>query len=166
MSCLIGLDRLKAKLNLAGKLLEHKAANRIQAAAMDVLVAAASVTPQWSGDTAASWQIVIGENYPDKGRTALWQKNWWENEHPSFKGDETAIDVARAAGYNIKDIKWYDYVRLVNGSQDAKTIASLPDTEFRQGNYIPSDVMALAYLTTRYSFLTPTNSNFNLFATP
>lgn len=167
MTCLIGLDRLKVKLKVVGKMLEHKAANRIQAAAMDVLVTAASMTPQWSGDTAASWQIVLDENAPDRGRTVLWQPFWWMNEHPSLRGDEGAIDIARSVGgYSIKDIKWYDYVRLVNGSQDAESISKKPDSEFRNGNYIPADVMAVAYLTSRYSFLTPSNSNFNLFAAP
>jgi hypothetical protein len=110
-------------------------------------------TPQWSGDLAASWQVLVGKGavVMDAPYTAL--KGEWEpgDVAPHFIGDRGAVNLAvkRNEAF-IKLIRWNSVVRIENNSKTLLTGDGNPanpglitEQNLREGNYIPGDIMAV-----------------------
>lgn len=115
--------------------------------------------PQWSGNTAAMWQIVTPTVGVNPENTSLYLGEGWPTLSglESFIGDERAWRVAlKAAKPALASIKYNTRINIQNPSDMAEELATDPDAEqgLRNGNYIPGDVMAVNYATAKYKLST------------
>ena len=60
-SMISNLGSFKKTLAYHKRRIKETATQRVQRFTKDVLIDLAKNTPQWSGDLAASWQVVVGE---------------------------------------------------------------------------------------------------------
>lgn len=114
--------------------------------------------PQWSGNTAAMWQIRTPSVQESSANTELYQEHWEDLiGKPSYIGDEGAWKVALAAAKPaLRSIKYNTRIDIRNPSPVADDLATEPDVEsrLRRGNFIPNDVMAVNFTATKYKLST------------
>jgi hypothetical protein len=120
-------------------------------------------TPQWSGNTAASWRVDLNYKPAVEGLTRLALDNWQEfSGEPSFKGEEEAWVAALAINQgHLAAIKYNSVIRIVNNAPYAEDLATRTevDLKLRQGNYIPGDVMAIRTVAAKYKLGASTKTN-------
>lgn len=115
-------------------------------------------TPQWSGNTAASWKIELNYLDTDYTQSSLYlgsDDDAWRNiiNSPKFKGDKEAWTVALAANIKaLEAIRYNSQIRIVNVGVYAGELATAPERELklRSGNYIQGDVMAVKTVTFKH----------------
>lgn len=130
---------------------------RYQRLVRDMLKDLAKNTPQWSGDLAASWQVMVGANNQvatDPGYTYL--KDEVAAVDPKWKGDKAAVEHALQVNRDaIAKIRYNSHVSIQNVSQTLtegdRGDNPLDEKSLRPGNYIPGDVMATALVASKYS---------------
>lgn len=159
---LSGLNKYRKKTEKEKARVKQGAANYIRNNVKLVLKDLVLNTPQWSGNTAASWRIDLNYMPASESPSKLWVPDWnflnpqsdeYQGTPPSFIGDKDAWTVAKAeAQAPLKAIRYNSVVRIVNTSPYAGELASSPEAELelRKGNYIPGDVMAINYVTAKY----------------
>lgn len=134
-------------------MIKQGAANFVRQQTTKVLKDLVLNTPQWSGNTAASWQIETPSVPVSYEPTALAVEDWKDVENPSFIGDAKAWKEALAnAQPALKSIRYNSTIQLKNTAPFSDELATLPEEELklRKGNYIPGDVMAVYLATSKY----------------
>jgi hypothetical protein len=113
-------------------------------------------TPQWSGDLAASWQVVTGAKgsptpLPATGFKANLPGKGYEWPAPHQKGDRPAVDYALVNNsFIIESIRWNSKVSIqnINPTQDKLSEEALRPVNRPE---ISGDIMAAAYVAARWS---------------
>jgi len=108
----------------------------------------ATNTPQWSGDLAASWQVVVGgETYP-LGQTGF-KSNPIVRPAPHFKGDSEAVNYAMEMNAGmLSQIRYNKKISIVNNNPTVDAIET--EGQLRPGNFISGDFMAVKYVAQKY----------------
>ena len=131
------------------------ATSRYQNFVTAVLTDLAKNTPQWSGDLAASWQVVVGRGSTPDARNMFIKSVPYERPAPHSKGDMEAVNVA--LNFNreaIGSIRWNSIVSLANSNRTVGEIrVKGGDAWLRPANRpsIPGDIMAVAFVAHKYS---------------
>lgn len=145
-------DSLRASQARANDIITHRYQNLVRKMLKDL----ASHTPQWSGDLAASWQVLVGRDNQtahDKGYTTLKT----DLGSVKFIGDPAAVTYA--VTYNepaIQRIRWNSVVSIQNASKTlvgdmAEGNPPLSEEWLRDGNFIPGDFMAVNFVAAKYA---------------
>lgn len=139
-----GLDDFKRKLKMDQLRLERRVTNAIQNLVWDVFTDLAVITPQWSGNMAANWFIVLGSD-PTPDAIPYNVGEFWpvtrgmldNGFFPNQQGDEEAINASMSREYNkIKRIRWNSKIRIVNPVDYAdKVEGGDEDTPIRAVNF-------------------------------
>lgn len=121
-------------------------------------------TPQWSGDLAASWEVVVGAGgQPTAYHQTPFKSNPIEYPAPYFKGSMEAVKYALYVNsFAIDTLTWNNIVSIVNVNPTVKAIGNgventnraLPGkkrTSLRPGNYIPGDIMAVNFVAHKWA---------------
>lgn len=157
-----GINKYRQKTEKQKARVKQGAANYIRNNTKAILKALVLNTPQWSGNTAASWRIDLNYLPASDGPSKLAVPDWnflnpqsdeYQGTPPKFIGDKEAWEVAKAAAEPaLKSIRYNTIVRIVNSAPYAGELASSPEEELklRKGNFIPGDVMAINYVTAKY----------------
>lgn len=159
---LSGLNNYRKKTEKQKARIKQGAANYIRANVRAVLKDLVLNTPQWSGDTAASWRIDLNYLPASDSPSALAVPDWnflnpqsseYQGTPPRFLGDTAAWAVAKAEAEGpLKAIRYNSVVRIVNTAPYAGELAvrSEDELKLRKGNFIPGDVMAVKYVSAKY----------------
>jgi hypothetical protein len=134
--------------------IEGKATARYQKFVKQTVRELSRNTPQWSGDLAASWQVIVGKGAiaADPPYTGLKGNYTLGDKAPHFIGDRGAVNLAvRLNADAIKSIRWNSVVRIENNSETLLTgdneedfnLGPITEQNLREGNYIPGDIMAV-----------------------
>lgn len=110
------------------------------------------MTPQWSGNTAASWRIEL--NYLPTVDHVPPEPDWRSVEDVKFKGDTEAWEYAKSVNRRHLDaIVYNSKISIVNNAPYADTLATDPSVKYRlrKGNFIPGDVMAVQTVVAKYN---------------
>lgn len=148
-----GLNKYKEKSEKQKALLKQKATEYLRASVRAVLRDLVLKTPQWSGNTAASWKIQTKSHPADWKPTRLYNPDWEDQKPVRFIGDKEAWKVALELNAAVlKSLRWNTTISIVNESDMALDLATDPDAEekLRPGNFIAGDVMAVAYVSAKY----------------
>lgn len=157
---LTGINKYMQKTAAQKARIKNGAANYVRAATRVVLRDLVLNTPQWSGNTAASWRIDLNTLPASEDPSSLYNEDWESvlnfGGEPSFIGDKRAWRVALADNAAaFKAIRYNTKVRIVNVAPFADELAteSEANLKLRPGNFIPGDVMALKLVSTKYKLL-------------
>jgi hypothetical protein len=116
----------------------------------DILTDLAKNTPQWSGDLAASWEVVVSANGVPSGYTSPFKSFPPAYPAPHEKGDMEAVKYAISNNKQTIDaIRWNNIVSVVNMNPTIKLIGD--GSKLRPGNYIPGDIMAVNFVAHKWS---------------
>jgi hypothetical protein len=151
---IVGVNGYLKKSKKQRAQIRNGAAEFVRGQAKKILKDLVLNTPQWTGNTAASWQIEtpsVSVSYYD---TVL-ERDWKELDRSTayFKGDTQAWKVALAnAQPALRSIRYNSTIKILNTAPYADELATLPEEELglRRGNYIPGDVMAVNLATAKY----------------
>jgi hypothetical protein len=159
-----GIEALRKRILNVSTKAEVSATKVLQIRTEKVLKELVLNTPQWSGSTAASWNVEIAA-YPaskalykvvsreltsEKAITGAWR----EQSPVRFKGDADAYAVS--AYWNasrIKSIRYNSKVSIVNVSPISDELATNPDFKLRPGNFIPGDYLAIQHTINKFKHL-------------
>lgn len=154
-----GINAYKAKTELQKARIKQRASDYVKQKVVAVLRDLVLNTPQYTGDTAASWTVKTSSFSVLTGHTPLKEAYWdtapWYREMPKFKGDKEAYRIALAVNDSIiSRLQWNSTISIVNTSPTAGKLASgsIPETKLRPGNYIPGDVLAVKYVIAKHKF--------------
>lgn len=150
---LVGINKYMQKSKAQQAQIKNGAANFVRGQTRKILRDLVLNTPQWSGNTAAMWQIGTPSAPVSYENTHLAKDDWWSIRPESFKGDTEAWKVALAnAQPALKSIRYNSTITIQNTAPYSDELATLPEEELklRKGNYIRGDVMAVAFATAKY----------------
>jgi hypothetical protein len=150
---IVGLNKYLTKSKKQQAQIKNGAANFVRGQTKKILKDLVLNTPQWSGNTAASWQIETPSSELKYYDTKLAVEDWQELNPAFFKGHLEAWRVALAnAQPALKSIRYNSRISIQNTAPYADELATLPESELklRKGNYIKGDVMAVALVSTKY----------------
>lgn len=152
MITVFGVNKFIRKTEKQKERIKQKASSYVQGVVRNVLRDLVLNTPQWSGNTAASWTVVTNQSGAASPYSALYESDWEEID-PKWIGDKQAWKEAWAANEaTVKSIKWNTLIAIKNNAPHADELATDPAAEdyLRPGNYIPGDVMAIKKVTAKY----------------
>ena len=116
----------------------------------DILTDLAKNTPQWSGDLAASWEVVVSAKGLPSGYTSPFKDFPYAYPAPHAKGDMEAVKYAiKNNKQTIDAILWNNIVSVVNMNPTVKAIGD--GSKLRPDNYIPGDIMAVNFVAHKYA---------------
>lgn len=109
-------------------------------------------TPQWSGDLAASWQIVSGAGQVPLTLAATpFKVENFRSIEPKQKGDRAAVNYALQANeFVLKSLRYNSIVSIQNTNS---TLNELTEEELRKVNRptIPGDMLAIKQVAAKWS---------------
>lgn len=178
MAALLNIPNWQSMTLAARKRIQSRATVYVRSRIKRVFEDAIRVSPQWSGNFAANWNIetnafgTVGYNKVKK--VDPWQTlKWWDTganngkvtdvqkdhnekykgQWARYAGDTDAIKFARGQVYEkIADIKWNTKVKLVNKSPIADQIED-GSVKLRRVNMVHGTLGVLAYLKSEHHFL-------------
>lgn len=119
MAGITGLESFRKHIDTLKKNVQGQITLRYRAYVKSMLYDLAVNTPQWSGDTAASWQVVAGKGSQAESVKSGLKVTPWRSLRGNEKqmGDMEAVNLAmqRNEG-NIAAIKWNSHVSIVNNN--------------------------------------------------
>lgn len=118
MGVLGGLNAWAVKSNSAKKKIKQKAGVYVQAKTKAVLLEALRVSPQWSGNFAANWDIVTSLNGQSGYTKAFKVDDWHSQKETAHKvGDRPAIAFNLMLNQDtIDSIKWNTKISITNNA--------------------------------------------------
>lgn len=155
---LFGVNKAILKTKKQRERLKNGATNYVKDTVRKVLKELVLNTPQWTGNTAASWAIhVTGGTLA--GHPTVFYTEGWEDAIPRFKGDPQAWAVARQENMrSFEAIRWNSKIKIINNAPFADELATMTDAEasklLRPNNYIRGDVMAVQTVAMKYKMST------------
>lgn len=143
------LSAIKHSIDMAKARLKGEVTAQIQGVVTMMLKDLAMNTPQWSGDLAASWQVVVGKGVsPIHLGDTPFKRRPYEYPPPHFKGDSGAVGFAMMQNQGeIASIKWNSTISIQNANP---TEAVINESNLRRGNFISGDIMAVKYVAQKY----------------
>lgn len=125
----------------------------------DILTDLAKNTPQWSGDLAASWEVVVSAKGVPSGYVSPFKRFPHEKDPPHKIGDMDAVKYAlKNNKQTIDAILWNNIVSVVNFNPTIKAIETAYENSankgrewLRPGNYIKGDFMAVNFVAHKYA---------------
>jgi hypothetical protein len=159
MTALISnLQSFNKTLKYANARVEHKATEYYRNFVRSLLRDLALHTPQYSGNLAASWQVVVGKaGQAEPMFENIVDERYWKaipEDDVKWMGDTRAVKAALK--YNepaIQSIRWNSHVFIAN-TYPALEDGEIAEIGLRQGNYIEGDFMAVSYVAQKYSHKT------------
>ena len=151
---IVGLNKYLSKSKKQQAQIRNGAANFVRGQTKSVLRDLVLNTPQWTGNTAASWQIEtpsVGLSYYGTSLERDWQELYKDTAY--FKGDTDAWTVALSnAQPALNSIRYNSTISIQKTAPYGDELATLSEEELglRKGNYIPGDVMAVNLATAKY----------------
>lgn len=158
----INVNAWKVKSAAAKAKIKSSANDYVRRTAFKVLNEALKVSPQWSGEYAASWELVVSASNVNYARTSPVYKSmkvtpWYSIDREDAKkvGSPEAIKYALAqASTEVDRIKWNTSIALINVSPTAHIVES-PDFKPRyDGGGATTPV--LAHLKMKFNYLNKT----------
>lgn len=121
-----------------------------------ILTDLAKNTPQWSGDLAASWEVVVGAGgEASTHHDTPFKQRPQQYPAPFFRGDMPAVKYALMVNsFAIDTIKWNNKVKIVNTNSTLRAIkakSSTGDGWLRPRNYISGDIMAVNFVAHKWN---------------
>ena len=120
-------------------------------------------TPQWSGDLAGSWTVLVGESlqgFKLKDYSNLKEEylGYYTEITPKWMGDKEALNYAvRNAQGDLSRIRYNSIISIVNTSPTSEKVDNTDNTIggklLRPGNYIPGDLLAINTVRLKYKYL-------------
>ena len=146
------LQAFRNSIKAAKGRLDGTVTDRYRKFVKQVLRDLAMQTPQWSGDLAASWQIVSGSSQIplDTGVTPF-KVTAYRSIEPKQMGDRAAVNYALQANELIlRSLRWNSVVSLQNTNS---TLNELTEEQLRVVNRpaIPGDLMAVKQVAAKWS---------------
>lgn len=141
------LSAVKHSINLAKAKLEGTVNSQMRGVATLMLRDLATNTPQWSGDLAASWQVVVGGDTAPLGETGFKQVPY-QTLYPHFKGDKEAVNFAMQD--NAGMLAQIRYNKSISIRNTNPTVDVIEEGKLRPNNFIPGDFMAVKYVAQKY----------------
>ena len=135
---------------------EHKATAYYRNFVRAVLKDLALNTPQWTGNLAASWQVVVGANAHAEPNLEVEVNpgvQWDDLDHTSasFKGEPDAVMACLTWNEGaIQSIRWNSHVAIINTYPDLEA-GEIKEEHLRHGNFIAGDIMAVSYVAQLYN---------------
>lgn len=154
------LSAIKHSIDMAKAKIEHTVTEQIRGVVTMMLKDLAMNTPQWSGDLAASWQVVVGKSVSPihLGDTPFKQRPY-KYPPPHSKGDPEAVGFALIQNQGeIASIRWNSTISIQNVNP---TEAVINETNLRPGNFIRGDIMAVKYVAQKYRDKNLKNTRFD-----
>ncbi len=161
-----GLNTYKKKTEAQKALIKSKATDLVRRRTREVLRFLVLNTPQFSGNTAASWRIDLNYKEANRSVSALYDGSLDEifaeggykepKEGLRLIGDEGAWKEAlRMNEAHFRAIRWNANVSIVNVSSVADGLESgdIAEETLRPGNYIPGDVMAVKTAALKFNLM-------------
>lgn len=149
---LVGLEKFAKHIKRIEGKVENHVTDKYKAFTLKILRELAENTPQWSGDLAASWQVVVGKgsepvpNYSTPLKVIPWKS--LTRTTAKFKGDDAAVVYAMEYSLGqIQLIRWNSHVKIVNTNP---TVAAIEGKTLRPDNYFKGDVMALHFVANKW----------------
>lgn len=147
-----GVNKFIRKTKKQKELLKQKPSEYVRRMTQRILTELVMLTPQWTGNTAASWRIVTSGVSASGGRSPLYREDW-QNVTSKFRGDKEALQIALAENAAaLASIRYNSKIKIVNVAPFADELATDPhiENQLRTGNFIPGDVMAVKTVTAKY----------------
>ena len=128
-----------------------QATKRYQKFVTAILTDLAKNTPQWSGDLAASWEVVIGAGGEASPHyDTPFKQRPHQRPAPFFRGDMPAVKYTLMVNkFAIDTLKWNNKVSVVNNNPTLHQIqkhAPTGDGWLRPRNFISGDILATAFV--------------------
>lgn len=153
MGILGNLNAWKNKSDSAKKKIKQKATTYVQVKTKSVLTEALRVSPQWSGNFVANWEIVLSTNnrggYTKKFKIA----DYKQLEGIAYKvGDRPAINFALEQNKEIiEEIKWNSKIAIANNAEIADEMEA-GNIRLRPEN-AGAETAILAHLKQKFRFI-------------
>lgn len=147
-----GVNKYIRKTQKQKELLKQRPAEYVRRLTKRILTELVLLTPQWTGNTAASWKVVTSSVSPNTGHSRLYREDW-QNVNSKFMGDREALQIALAENAEaLNSIRYNSKIKIINVAPFADELATDPHIEkqLRTGNFIPGDVMAVKTVTAKY----------------
>lgn len=154
------LEAFKKSLSAAQGRAQGTVTRRYRNYVTNILHDLAANTPQWSGDLAASWQVMVGAKNQvamDIGPTPFKAEDgkWWEQIPKAIGSDEAVKYALRMNKTAIDSIRWNSIVTIQNVSntltEGDDEGGPLQESDLRPYNFIPGDFMAVHFVADKYS---------------
>lgn len=147
-----GINKYIRKTQKQKEILKKKPSEYVRKMTQRILTDLVLLTPQWTGNTAASWKVVTSSVAPSTGNSRLYKENW-QDVTSKFRGDKEALQIALAENAAaLASIRYNSKIKIINTAPFADELATDPNIEnqLRTGNFIPGDVMAVKTVTAKY----------------
>ena len=156
---LLDINAWTRKTEAAKKRITTKATVYVQKNVRTILREAATVSPQWSGNFVANWNILITDSgFSASYKSALKVNPWWSiREHVKTKdirpGHVTAIAWVMASNEEyIQKIKWNSKIRLTNAHPLVEEIAA-GMIHLRPHSYAYGEPAVYAHLAHKFKYV-------------
>lgn len=147
-----GINKFIRKTQKQKELLKKKPSEYVRQMTKRILTELVLLTPQWSGNTAASWKVVTSSSPASTAQSKLYTEDW-QNITSKFRGDKEALQIALAENAAaLAGIRYNSKIKIINVAPFADELATDPyiENQLRTGNFIPGDVMAVKTVTAKY----------------
>ena len=163
MGSIKGLNTFITKTEKQKAQIKQKASTFVRGKVLLVLKDLVNQTPQWTGDLAGSWTVLVGESlqgFKLKDYSNLKEEylGYYTEITPKWMGDKEALNYAvRNAQGDLSRIRYNSVISIVNTSPTSEKVDNTDNTIggklLRPGNYIPGDLLAINAVRLKYKYL-------------
>lgn len=148
------INAWKTKSDAAKRRIQGKATDYVRKQVLTVFKEALRVSPQWSGNYAANWQLSFTGAAGGKGWDKLWKVDDWREVTPRQAGDARSYRQTLEFWTEIvnRQLYWNSTVKLENHAPVADMIES-GEVKLRPQNLIPGGQGVIAYLNMKFKYL-------------
>ena len=164
MGSIKGLNTFITKTEKQKAQIKQKASSFIRKKVTSVLKDLVNQTPQWSGDLAGSWIVLVGAGSQEFGAKYYYSGlkeeylGYFTDITPKWMGDKEALNYAlQKAQGPLNRIAYNSVISIVNSSPTSKLVDNKNDTiggkSLRPGNYLPEELLAINAVRLKYKYL-------------
>ena len=164
MGSIKGLNTFITKTEKQKAQIKQKASTFVRGKVLLVLKDLVNQTPQWSGDLAGSWIVLVGAGSQEFGAKYYYSGlkeeylGYFTETTPKWVGDKGALNYAlQKAEGPLNRIVYNSVISIVNSSPTSKLVDNVDNMiggrRLRDGNYIPEDLLAINAVRLKYKYL-------------
>ena len=163
MGSIKGLNTFITKTEKQKAQIKQKASTFVRGKVLLVLKDLVNQTPQWSGDLAGSWTVLVGADAQGFGHNYYsgLKKDYlgaFTDDDPKFMGGKDALNYTIAqSNYALSSINYNSVISIRNWSPTSEKVDNTDNTIggklLRPGNYIPGDLLAINAVRLKYKYL-------------
>lgn len=159
MAGIEGLNGYKKQIESLRKDFRNEVTRKYREHISGILYELAMGTPQWSGDAAASWTVIVGKDGVTTGanpsvETGLKYDPWWKIPERRYTGHMDAVNMAIDRNKDaISSIRYNSYVAIRNNSAGSNAMSSGEVNPRRETGIRPDYTMqaTMNYVIEKYS---------------